>query len=67
VSLAYLRSPGPRAETIFIKSVVETIKLRWAAMRRQSYLLALATVAGALQGFLIAVFLLFVAADRWLL
>jgi hypothetical protein len=41
--------------------------LRWAAPGRQRYLLALATVAGGLQGFLIAVLLWFVAAGRWLL
>lgn len=41
--------------------------LRWAAPGRQGYLLVLATVAGALQGFLIAVLLWFVTAGRWLL
>ena len=41
--------------------------LRWAAPGRQRYLLALATVAGGLQGFLMAVLLWFVAAGRWLL
>ena len=41
--------------------------LRWTAPGRQRYLLALATVAGGLQGFLIAVLLWFVAAGRWLL